>query len=144
LDLYGERGSPASARAELHRLGELVPIESKPYRLSVAYKADFLEIKKYLSLGDVRGALNLYRGPLLPQSTAPLVEQERMLLEDVLREVVAHTGDPEAILAMTEVMKNDLQLLELAVERLPKFDPRRAIVEVQRPFFGSVFFCWMS
>jgi tetratricopeptide (TPR) repeat protein len=132
LDIYGERGSPASARAEIHRLADLVPIESKPYRLGTAYKADFLEIKKYLSIGDMRGALNLFRGPLLPQSSAPVVEEERYRLEDYLREAVVQSGDPEAILALTEMIRDDLELLELAAKRLPHFDPRRAVTEALR------------
>jgi hypothetical protein len=137
LGLYGEEGSLGTARTEVNRLKPIVPIESKPYRIALSFEADFLNLSKCLGLGDVRGALNLYRGPLLPLSTAPGIEEERRVIEQALREAVLVSNDAEAILAMAELLGDDLELWERAANELPQIEPRRTIAEVQRRRIAS-------
>jgi hypothetical protein len=137
LGLYGEGGSVSTTRTEVNRLKPLIPIENKPYRIALPFEADFLSLSKRLGLGDVRGALNLYRGPLLPESTAPGIEEERRVLEQALREAVLTSSDAEAMLGMAELLRDDLELWEYVGEQLPKIDPRRAIAEARRKNIAS-------
>ncbi|MDX2003792.1 MAG: hypothetical protein SFU83_00820 [Meiothermus sp.] len=131
LLVYGESGSSATTKADLSRLRELIPISSRPYRLEVAAQADFLELPQHLSEGRLAEAVSLYQGQLLPNSTAPLVIQEREVLEEAIRRATLDAGDPEALLTLAERLKNDLELWEAALEALPPADPRRLMAELR-------------
>ncbi|PZA07070.1 MULTISPECIES: hypothetical protein [unclassified Meiothermus] len=132
LAVYGETASPQTAKADLSRLrGEGVGIESKPYRLAGRFRADFLEVTRLLQQGQVRKALGLYRGPLLPGSEAPAVVEQREALEEKLRQAVLASGDPEAVWLLAERLAQDLELWERALELLPSGDPRRVLARAQ-------------
>lgn len=132
LAVYGETASPQTAKADLSRLRrEGVAIESKPYRLAGRLRADFLEVEELLQQGQVRKALGLYRGPLLPGSQAPAVVQQREALEESLRQAVLASGDPEAVWVLAEQTAQDLELWERALELLPHSDPRRVLAKAR-------------
>ncbi len=57
----------------------------------------------------------------MPRSGAPLVVEQRSILEESLRHAVLASGDAEALLLLAE-------LWEAALEALPENDPRRALV----------------
>lgn len=132
LALYGELGNTETTRTEVKRTKKLVPINGSPFTIQVPYTADFLEVKRLLREGDLRGALNRYRGALLPDSRAPLIEEERMVIEEMLRDAAVKSNDPEGLLVVAELLGEDLEVWERAVNALPQIDPRRAIAEAQR------------
>ena len=73
-------------------------VAAKPYRLLADVAADFLAVEERLSRGDLEGALSAYRGPLLPASEAPRIEQARDELEGALQRA-ARAGTAEQLWA---------------------------------------------
>src|SRR4029078_10704726 len=67
LHLYGETGNRISTRAEMSRLRKLLGdcLAARPYRLLASVEADFLDVEARLDAGDVGGAFDAFRGPLL-------------------------------------------------------------------------------
>jgi tetratricopeptide (TPR) repeat protein len=131
LRVYGEAGSLATTKADFSRLREIIPLGSRPYRLLVEVSADFLELPRRLSVGKLREAVALYQGQLLPNSDAPVVAEEREVLEEAIRRATLESGDPEALLTLAERFKNDLGLWEAALAALPKSDPRRVMAQLR-------------
>jgi GAF domain-containing protein len=129
--VYGERGNPVTARAEIHRLrvqlGAAV-VRSGPYRLHAELVADWLTVRESLRAGQVRAAAAAYRGELRPGSEAPAVIEERELLAATLRRAVLDQGDVEAmwLLAETASGADDVELAERLSHALPPSDPRHA------------------
>ena len=136
--LYGDRAVVGSAKAAISRLRNTIPLTSRPYRIAVPFRADFLELMAYLEQGRVRQALNLYRGPLLPASEAPAVVELREHIDESLRQAVLASGDHEAMLELANrTDSQDLELLEAAASHMPPNDPqspllRARIRQVQR------------
>lgn len=124
---YGEHGNMSTLKGALSRLRTSVPVESQPYRLGLPVDADFLRVEALLKEGKVRSALELYQGPLLPMSTIPGVEELRTNIDRALRKSVMATGDPANLISLAERLKDDLELWEHAVIRLPPEDPLHAI-----------------
>lgn len=127
LELYGDDGSVNSLKATLSKLRRHLPISRPPYRLELPFQADFLELEAHLRQGRIRAGLELYRGPLLPRSQAPGVVRLRETLEEVLRQAVLTSGDPEALLSLAEQLGDDPELWEAALATLPKQDPRHSL-----------------
>jgi hypothetical protein len=131
--IYGERGNPVTARAEIHRLraqlGAAV-VRSGPYRLHAELVADFSRVRDELSAGRVRAAAAAYRGELRPGSEVPSVIEERELLAATLRRAVLDQDDVEAmwLLAETDTGADDVELVERLTSRLPRSDPRHATI----------------
>jgi len=129
--VYGERGNPVTARAEIHRLraqlGAAV-VRSGPYRLHAELVADFRTVRDELRAGQVRAAAAAYRGELRPGSEAPAVTEERELLAATLRRAILDASDVEAmwLLAETPTGAGDLELAERLARALPPSDPRHA------------------
>jgi GAF domain len=129
--VYGERGNPVTARAEIHRLrvqlGAAV-VRSGPYRLHAELVADWLTVRESLRAGQVRAAAAAYRGELRPGSEAPAVVEERELLAATLRRAVLDQGDVEAmwLLAETDAGADDVELAERLTHALAPSDPRHA------------------
>ncbi|GGJ03409.1 transcriptional regulator [Saccharopolyspora subtropica] len=132
FQLYGERGNPVTARAEIHRLrthlGEHV-IGTKPYRLRAEVDADFLTVRKALRAGNLRAAVESYRGPLLEASESPAIRDEREELFASLRNAALDRGDAEALWALFQHQPtDDLEVLGQLAHRLARHDPRRHLV----------------
>jgi hypothetical protein len=126
-ELYGENGNPVTARAEIHRLRtQLGPaaIGTKPYRLAAEVDADFLNLRKPLRERRLRESVELWRGPLLPRSTAPGVCSEREEVLAQLRGLVIERGDSDALWSFTRTTP-DQAVLEALLRSLPRIDPRR-------------------
>jgi hypothetical protein len=134
--VYGERGNPVTARAEIHRLrvqlGAAV-VRSGPYRLHAELVADWLTVRESLRAGQVRAAAAAYRGELRPGSEAPAVIEERELLAATLRRAVLDQGDVEAmwLLAETPSGADDVELAERLTHALPPSDPRHAAMSAR-------------
>ncbi len=73
LYLYGDDGSPATVRPEIHRLRQQLGdiVRARPYRLGRAVEADFLTVRRLLDEGDVAGAVRLYGASCCPARTRP-------------------------------------------------------------------------
>ncbi|MBW4720764.1 helix-turn-helix domain-containing protein [Saccharothrix obliqua] len=132
LHLYGERGNPATVRAELHRLraqlGDV--LLTRPYRLSADVQGDFLAVRAALRAGDVPAAAAAYQGELLPRSDAPVVRAEREELAAAVRRGVLDHDDADALWAFAGAVE-DVEVLERLVRRLPRPDPRHALAETR-------------
>lgn len=131
LAVYGENQEPACCKTEMNRLKQVIPLESRPYRLKMPVWADFLELPTLLRAGRVAEAIELYQGPLLPHSEAPEVCSLRRSLEETLRGVVLEGGNPEHLWKLSSRMHDDLELWEALHTRLPQGDPRRGLARAQ-------------
>ncbi|MFF4893273.1 GAF domain-containing protein [Micromonospora chersina] len=133
LDLYGDdRLHPVTLRAELSRLrralGEEL-LDSRPYRLRPAVRADFRTVTELLEHGDPAGALRAYPGPLLPGSDAPGVARLRRLVDGQLRAAVLAAADPALLTAWTATPAgaDDLTAWRALARALPPGAPRRPL-----------------
>ncbi|MEU1837612.1 GAF domain-containing protein [Micromonospora chersina] len=133
LDLYGDdRLHPVTLRAELSRLrralGEEL-LDSRPYRLRPAVRADFRTVTELLEHGDPAGALRAYPGPLLPGSDAPGVARLRRLVDGQLRAAVLTAADPALLTAWTATPAgaDDLTAWQALARALPPGAPRRPL-----------------
>jgi len=132
LALYGDHGSVGTAKARISRLRSTIPLASRPYRIGVPFRADFLELMEHLEQGRVRQALTLYRGPLLPDSDAPAVVELREHIDESLRQAVLASGDHEAMLELAKRTDDqDLELLEAAERRMPPNDPQLPLLRAR-------------
>jgi hypothetical protein len=119
-------------KALISRLRGTIPVESRPYRLAVPYRADFLELLEHLKRGHVRQALNLYKGPLLPESESPAVVELREHIDESLRQAVLESGDAEAMIELANRTETeDLELLETALEFVAHNDPQSPLLRAR-------------
>lgn len=133
--VYGEGASPDTLRPEMVRLRkvlqridpELTP-ESRPYRLALPLETDAQNVLSLLDRGAHRVALTAYRGPVLPESTSPGVEEVRDGIRAALREAMLAEASIEVLLAYSEIPEGaeDVEVLRLCLEMLPARSPRRA------------------
>ncbi|WP_375385937.1 GAF domain-containing protein [uncultured Microbacterium sp.] len=133
--VYGEPGAADTLRPELVRLRkvlervapQLVPT-SRPYRLTVALETDAQNVISLLDRGAHRVALAAYRGPVLPDSVAPGVEQLRETVRTALREALMAEAGVDVLVAFADTAEgaDDVELLRLCLEMLPARSPRRA------------------
>ncbi|MGV8966191.1 MAG: GAF domain-containing protein [Cellulomonas sp.] len=100
--------SDVTVRAEMSRLRRVAGTllgGSRPYRLSDRpgdqLRTDVDEVRARLASGDVAGAVDVYRGPVLPRSEAPGVVALRDDLDAELRAALARTADTAALEAWT-------------------------------------------
>lgn len=89
-----------TVRAEMSRLRKVVGAEvlgSRPYRLRRPVSTDVAEVYAALESGDLGAALDLYAGPILPQSVSPAVARLRTELTMTLRQAVLAGCDPQVL-----------------------------------------------
>lgn len=133
--VYGEGSSPDTLRPEMVRLRkvlerlspDLVP-QSRPYRLTVPMETDAHDVLSLLDRGAHRVALSAYRGPVLPDSSAPGVEEFRASVRGMLREAMLTEASVDVLLAYADIPEgaDDSEVLRLCLEMLPARSPRRA------------------
>lgn len=133
--VYGADASLDTLRPEMVRLRKvlekhapgLVP-ESRPYRLPRTLESDAHDVLSLLDRGAHRVALTAYRGPVLPESTSPGVEEFRGVVRAALREVMLSEASLDVLLAYLDIPEGqeDAEALRLALEMLPPRSPRRA------------------
>ncbi len=88
--------STATIRMDMSRLRSVLGDEllaSQPYVLRRQLRSDLHVVQDLIAAGRARDALSLYPGPLLPQSQAPVIVEQRMLLEQGLRDAVLESHD---------------------------------------------------
>ena len=129
LDVYGDEGNLSRLKVAVSKLREQVPVASKPYRLEVPVRTDFVEVERLLREGRLGEAARLYRGPLLPESTSPVVVVElREALEEALRQAAIAAPGEAAAMDVAARMEGDLELWEALLEAAEPGDPRAAFL----------------
>lgn len=136
LELSEDDHALVTIRAELSRLRGLlgsVQLASRPYRLVTEVRADVDRVVDLLDAGKLRGAVDAYRGPILPPSTAPGVERLRDDLHQRVRSALLSASDADALLAFADTAhgRDDLQIWTRTLEVVPRTSPRRAQVEAR-------------
>jgi hypothetical protein len=126
LAVYGDEGTLECCKTELSRLRQLVPIQTRPYRLGAHVRADFLDLEALLARGETETALAMYTGPLLPHSDAPAVVTQREHLEETVRQTALQSQDPNILWHFAQRAKEDLDLWQAVLKLLGQADPRRA------------------
>ncbi|WP_367320300.1 GAF domain-containing protein [Streptomyces sp. HUAS ZL42] len=128
--LYGDRAVTASTfKAEISHLRRALGggIATRRYALTTPVSCDAAEVLRALENGDTETALRLYRGPLLPRSEAPGIEEWRTHLEVAVREAVLASARPEHALRYGKQAPYDAQVHEHALHLLDLDDARRAV-----------------
>lgn len=132
--VHGRADAAATVRPEMVRLRHvlagvaptLVPL-ARPYRLPVPVELDARQLLALLDRGAHRAALDAYRGPLLPSSIAPGIEEIRAEVDARLREALLESASPDLLLAYAErVAPDDAAPLTTALRLLPARSPKRA------------------
>jgi tetratricopeptide (TPR) repeat protein len=131
LAIYGEHGTLECCKTELSRLRHLVPIHTRPYKIGVPVKADFLELATHLEQGQLEQAMHLHHGPLLPGSDAPAIVHQREHLSESLRRATLEQSNPEQLWHLAAHDENDLELWQRLLNLLRASDPRHAIVQTR-------------
>lgn len=128
LLVYGERGTANCCKTELSRLRHLIPVETRPYRLAASLHADFVAFPRLLARGLSAEALELYRGPLLRASDAPVVREQREYLQELLRQAVLATADTDLAWQAAAHFPEDREVWGALEGNLSPPDPRRGAV----------------
>ncbi|MGI9083791.1 MAG: GAF domain-containing protein [Aeromicrobium sp.] len=133
IGLSEDEQAHVTIRAELSRLRSVIgPLElaSRPYRLRNAVQTDVALVRDHLTAGRLRRAVATYRGPVLPASVAPAVEQLRDHLHMHVRSALLAGGDADALLSFadTDHGRDDVETWERALYVLPVSSPRYAQV----------------
>lgn len=134
VELHEREASPVTVRAEVSRLRRLLgeqALGSQPYRLLAPLGTDVDELRQRLRRGSARRALALYAGPVLPRSLAPGIVDLRLRVEAEVRQVVLRSGSADLALwlAEHEAHRDDVEVWQAALRRLPPGSRRRAVVE---------------
>ena len=128
--LYPDDMPPVTLRAELVRLrallGERV-LASRPYRLTCDVRSDWAAVAAHVSAENLREALRLYRGPLLPHSESPGVVRVREDLQRQLRAAILAAARPEFLVSWTRTSwgADDVRVWRRLEEILPAGSPLR-------------------
>jgi len=133
--VYGDPEASVTLRAEMVRLRKtleraapaLVP-ESRPYRLTGTLETDAHQVLSLLDRGAHRVALAAFRGAVLPDSTAPGVEEFRDAVATALREALIAEASVDVLLAYADTAAGaeDEEVLRLCLSMLPARSPKRA------------------
>ncbi len=131
------RLSPVTVRAEvsrlrrvMHRLLGVEAIGTRPYRLLVPVRSDVDDVAAALSRGAHRRALDLYSGPVLPSSEAPVATRVRHELQGSLRGSLLQAGSTDMLWRWASTQgRDDLQVWQRLLRELPHGSPRRAQIE---------------
>jgi hypothetical protein len=117
-------------RAEMARLRKILGdgfVRSRPYRLGEDVLTDVREVVDALDRGDIRGAMALYVGPVLPASQSPEIAEMRGDVRARVRRAALISRDPEVLLQFVvgEDGRDDVEVLQAALGALPASSPKR-------------------
>ncbi|MFC9872433.1 transcriptional regulator [Nocardia salmonicida] len=129
--VYGERAvSLNTLKADVSHLRRATrgEITNRRYMLTGEVSCDAVDLLAAIEGGDLTSALWLYRGPLLPGSDLPGVEQWRAHLDVGIRNAVLGSDRPEHAVAFGQRCPGDVAVHEHALRLLPRDDVRRAVV----------------
>jgi hypothetical protein len=131
--LSDEESASVTVRAELSRLrGTVGQVElgSRPYRVLTSVQTDVSVLRELLAAGRWRQAVAIYRGPVLPTSTAPAVARLRDEVHMHLRSCLLACADADALLSFADTGhgSDDHDIWARTLDVLPSSSPRRAQV----------------
>jgi len=131
--LNDDEQADVTVRAELSRLRSVLgPIElgSRPYRLTTQIDTDVTQVREHVRADRLRQAVAVYRGPILPASTAPAVEDLRDEVHMSLRSALLACDDADALLSFADTAhgRDDYEIWQRTLEVLPAGSPRDAQV----------------
>lgn len=129
--LYGDCERNSTLKSSVSRVRKIIPISSGPYAIDVAFKADFIEVLELLGRGELQRALNLYRGPLLPDSDSSSIVGLREHIDEAVRTAVLQSEDPDALIHLGNILDDDLEVWEQARSCLPYRDHRHPVVSAR-------------
>lgn len=121
----------SSLKSELSRLRKVLPISTHPYQFEVPFTADFDRVINQLNRGNIKDAMSLFRGELLPDSEVVLVRNLSTYLLDALRQAAISTNNLEGCLHLLDHYPFDLELLELAEHLAGTGDPRSTLIRTR-------------
>ncbi|MEU1973197.1 GAF domain-containing protein [Microbacterium sp. NPDC019599] len=133
--VYGDPDATVTLRAEIVRLRKAlekaapqVTLESRPYRLGAPVETDAHQVLSLLDRGAHRVALAAYRGDVLPDSSAPGVDEFRSSVRTALREALLAEASVDVLLAYADTATgaDDEEVLRLCLSMLPARSPKRA------------------
>jgi hypothetical protein len=127
--LYGDAPvSTSTLKAEVSHLRTALDggVGSRPYRLLLPVDSDLQRTLRALDEGDVPTAVGTARGPLLPTSDAPDVEEWRTYLQVALRTAALGCADVDTVLSLADAQPYDLELQQHLVNVLAVGDPRQS------------------
>ncbi len=127
----GGIGESNTTKVAVSRLRKELPVSTSPYRLTVPFKADFIEVSRLLDAGELQKALNLYTGAFLPQSDAPAIVEHRQYLEESLRQAALDSKDSDALIQLGTVLDDDLEIWLAARAHLPPGDYRGSAISAR-------------
>ncbi|XVQ06794.1 GAF domain-containing protein [Spirillospora sp. CA-255316] len=128
--VYGERPISANTlKAEVSHLRSAIGggITNLRYALTSPVTCDATDLLDALRTGDTATAVHLYRGPLLPESSAPGIVQWREHLAVGVRTAVLTSDRADHALRFGEHVPHDVTVHEHALGLLAPDDPRRAV-----------------
>ena len=129
--VYGEHGKKTTLKANLAKMRRILPISQHPYCITVPYKADVLDISTHLRNGNLLEAVTLYGGALLKFSNAPSIRAKQEEISEALCQYALTTGDIEVLMRLSELIPDDLRLLDKLFYTLDKHDPRASYVKAR-------------
>lgn len=139
-DLFGDGGNKKNLKATLSKCRSQLPISSHPYCFTVNVKADFLDLTQQLERGELEAAMSLYKGSFLPKSDSPIIRDEDFALASLLREKCLASGSIEALMKLSELFPDDLEVFEVLNDTLTESDPRKAGVRYRSEIIRQKWF----
>lgn len=131
IRLYGDKARPGTVKSIISRLRRFVAISSGPYRIVEAIHFDALYVEQLVRKGEIQSALKNYPAPLLPNSSAPAIEEARAFLEELLRRAITNNNNPQMLLELANKLSDDLEVWENALSVTPKSHPLHAWIRTK-------------
>lgn len=129
--LYGERGRTVSTRALMSRLRQLLGpcLLGRPYRLLADVKTDVHYVEALLRRGRTVDALHAYAGPLLAESQARRIEDERYALSAEVRQAaLAANADGLWAWLHHDEGRDHLEAMNAFLTLVPATDARAEVI----------------
>lgn len=114
-------------KTQLSHLRRVLPdaISHAPYRFTVPFEFDVLDLQQLLHDGEARAAIRMSERDLLPKTESPAVVEHREALHEELRQVVLAHGDATELYDLADRLHDDPELWERTVHALSNNDKRR-------------------
>lgn len=128
-ELYEHEAAEVTVRAEMSRLRKALPglvPAGRPYQLREELRTDAGDVAGCLERGSHRHAVELYRGPVLPNSSAPGIVELREGLHGWLRRSLIEHASADVLLtyAHSPDGRFDIEVWRACLARMPAESPR--------------------